>query len=189
LGQFVALEVVIILVVSSVEKLVLSMDIIYDLLTSAEKIGNVTDVPLNKEYGIKIDLSKQEGGLELRLENLSVHYGDKYLLKNINLHIASNDRICITGADGAGKSSLIKMILGSFDNYEGIATINNCSMRDINVYSFRSLTEDNFSEDEIFAGTILDNIAMGKSKVKYQDVIWALENVGLYNKINQLPDY
>jgi ABC-type transport system involved in cytochrome bd biosynthesis fused ATPase/permease subunit len=61
-------------------------------------------------------------------------------------------------------------------------------MRDINVYSFRSLTEDNFSEDEIFAGTILDNIAMGKSKVKYQDVIWALENVGLYNKINQLPD-
>jgi ABC-type bacteriocin/lantibiotic exporter with double-glycine peptidase domain len=188
LGQFVASEVVIILVVGSVEKLVVSMDIIYDLLTSAEKIGNVTDVPLNKEYGIKIDLSKQEGGLELRLENLSVHYGDKYLLKNINLHIASNDRICITGADGAGKSSLIKMILGSFDNYEGIATINNCSMRDINVYSFRSLTEDNFSEDEIFAGTILDNIAMGKSKVKYQDVIWALENVGLYNKINQLPD-
>lgn len=188
LGQFVASEVVIILVVSSVEKLVVSMDIIYDLLTSAEKIGNVTDVPLNKEHGIKIDLSKQEGGLELRLENLSVHYGDKYLLKNINLHIASNDRICITGGDGAGKSSLIKMILGSFDNYEGIATINNCSMRDINVYSFRSLTEDNFSEDEIFAGTILDNIAMGKSKVKYQDVIWALENVGLYNKINQLPD-
>lgn len=188
LGQFVASEVVIILVVASVEKLVVSMDIIYDLLTSAEKIGNVTDVPLNKEHGIKVDLSKQEGGLELRLENLSVHYGEKYLLKNINLTIAANDRICITGGDGAGKSSLIKMILGSFDNYDGIATINNCSMRDINVYSFRSLTEDNFSEDEIFAGTILDNIAMGKTKVKYQDVIWALENVGLYDKINKLED-
>lgn len=188
LGQFVASEVVIILVVGSVEKLVVSMDIIYDLLTSAEKIGNVTDVPLNKEYGIKVDLSKQAGGLQLHLENLSVHYGDKYLLRDINLTINANDRVCITGGDGAGKSSLIKMILGSFDNYDGIATINNCSMRDINVYSFRSLTEDNFSEDEIFVGTILDNIAMGKSKVKYQDVIWALENVGLYDKINKLPD-
>ncbi|GAB4131108.1 MAG: hypothetical protein OHK0045_21280 [Raineya sp.] len=188
LGQFVASEVVIILVVGSVEKLVVSMDIIYDLLTSAEKIGNVTDVPLNKEYGIKVDLSKQEGGLELHLENVSVRYGEKYLLKNINLTVASNDRICITGGDGAGKTSLIKMILGSFDNYDGIATINSCSMRDINVYSYRSLTEDNFSEDEIFAGTILDNIAMGKATVKYKDVIWALENVGLYDKINRMPD-
>jgi len=188
LGQFVASEVVVILVVAAVEKLVVSMDIIYDLLTSAEKIGNVTDVPLNKEYGIKVDLTKVNGGLSLHIRDLSVHYGDKYLLKNINMDIASSERICITGGDGAGKSSLIKMILGSFDEFDGVATISNCSLRDINLYSYQAVTEDNFSEDEIFAGTILDNISMGKGKVGYTDIIWALENVGLLEQINALPD-
>jgi ABC-type bacteriocin/lantibiotic exporter with double-glycine peptidase domain len=188
LGQFVASEVVIILVVGSVEKLVVSMDIIYDLMTSAEKIGNVTDVPLNKEHGIKVDLTKVHGGLPLHLKDLSVHYGEKYMLKNINLDIASGERVCISGGDGAGKNSLIKMILGSFDEFDGVATIANCSLRDINLYSYQAVTEDNFSEDEIFAGTILDNISMGKGKVKYSDIIWALENVGLLEQVNALPD-
>jgi ABC-type bacteriocin/lantibiotic exporter with double-glycine peptidase domain len=188
LGQFVASEVVIILVVASVEKLVVSMDIIYDLLTSAEKIGNVTDIPLSKEYGIKIDLSKVEGGLSLQFKNISVHSGAKYLLKDINLDIQSNDRVCIAGGDGAGKSSLVKMILGNFDEFDGIATVSNCSLRDINLFSYRAVTEDNFSEDEIFSGSILDNVSMGRSQVKYQDVIWALQNVGLYERINALPD-
>jgi ABC-type bacteriocin/lantibiotic exporter with double-glycine peptidase domain len=188
LGQFVASEVVIILVVGSVEKLVVSMDIIYDLMTSAEKIGNVTDIPLNKEHGIKVDLSKLDGGLSVHLKDLSVRYGEKYLLRNINLDIQPGDRVCITGADGSGKSSLIKMILGSFDEFDGVATISNCSLRDINVYSYQAVTEDNFSEDEIFAGTILDNISMGKGKVSYQDVIWALDKVGLLEQVNALPD-
>jgi ABC-type bacteriocin/lantibiotic exporter with double-glycine peptidase domain len=188
LGQFVASEVVIILVVGSVEKLVVSMDIIYDLMTSAEKIGNVTDIPLNKEHGIKVDLSKLDGGLSVHLKDLSVRYGEKYLLRNINLDIQPGDRVCITGADGAGKSSLIKMILGSFDEFDGVATISNCSLRDINVYSYQAVTEDNFSEDEIFAGTILDNISMGKGKVSYQDIVWALDKVGLLEQVNALPD-
>lgn len=188
LGQFVASEVVIILVVGSVEKLVVSMDIIYDLLTSAEKIGNVTDIPLNKEYGIRVDLSKVQGGLSVHLRNVSVYKNSKCLLRNISLDIYSNERVCIAGADGSGKSSLVKMILGDFDSFEGIATVANCSLRDINLFSYRAVTEDNFTEEEIFAGTILDNISMGKSQVKYEDVIWALENVGLYEKVNSFPE-
>lgn len=188
LGQFVASEVVIILVVGAAEKLVMSMDIIYDLLTSAEKIGNVTDIPLDKEYGVKVNLRKYEGGLPIHFKNLSVHYDTKYLLKEINLSIESNERVCVAGEDGSGRSYLIQMILGNYDNFEGLATMAGFSLRDLNPSSYRAVTEDNFSEDEVFAGSILDNISMGKSNITYQDIIWALENVGLYNTINQLPE-
>jgi ABC-type bacteriocin/lantibiotic exporter with double-glycine peptidase domain len=49
LGQFVAAELVIVLVTSSVDKLIMSIDVVYDLLTAVEKIGNVTDLPLVEE--------------------------------------------------------------------------------------------------------------------------------------------
>jgi ABC-type bacteriocin/lantibiotic exporter with double-glycine peptidase domain len=51
IGQFVAAEIIIILVIASVEKLIQTIDAIYDVLTAIEKIGNVTDIPLENEKG------------------------------------------------------------------------------------------------------------------------------------------
>ena len=66
IGQFVASEIIIILVLASVEKLILSMETIYDVLTSIEKIGTVTDIPLEPNTGVKNDI-EINGGLALYL--------------------------------------------------------------------------------------------------------------------------
>ena len=63
IGQFVASEIIIILVLASVEKLILSMENIYDVLTAIEKVGSITDIPLEKDEGSPIHFEESERDL------------------------------------------------------------------------------------------------------------------------------
>ena len=64
IGQFVVAEIIILIVLSSVEKLIMSMETIYDVLTGLEKIGELTDMDLEKRTGIKIEHEECPKGLE-----------------------------------------------------------------------------------------------------------------------------
>ena len=69
IGQFVAAEIIILLILSSVEKLIVSLETVYDLLTAIEKIGQVTDLPLEQKSGMEIPSNDQ--GFEIDLVNIS----------------------------------------------------------------------------------------------------------------------
>ena len=87
IGQFVAAEIIIILIIASVEKIITALDSIYDVLTALEKIGYVTDLPLdNQEGNIPIEVGQ---GIDITLENLNFKFPDKKenILKDINLKI------------------------------------------------------------------------------------------------------
>lgn len=190
LGQFVASEVIIILVVGAVEKLVLSIEVIYDLLTSIDKISYITDLPLERKGGLRINLDTEKDGLAIRVNNLKYKYPDNsdYTIKGLDFDIYPGESICIAGANDSGKHTLMKILTGVLDSYEGVITINKISLRDINLASLRNKINKNLSQDEIFYGTILDNITMGRKQITYQDVIWAIENVGLSDQINSLAE-
>ena len=72
IGQFVAAEIVILLMINSVEKLILGLENVYDVLTSIEKIGKITDMPLEYKVSNKPLDKKQE--LNLQLVNLNLEY-------------------------------------------------------------------------------------------------------------------
>jgi len=190
LGQFVASEVIIILVVGAVEKLVLSIEVIYDLLTSIDKIAYITDLPLERKGGLRINLDNEKNGLAIHVKNLQYKYpgNSDYTIKGLDFVIQPGESICIAGANDSGKHTLMKILTGVLDSYEGAITINKVSLRDINLASLRNKINKNLSQDEIFYGTILDNITMGRKHITYQDVIWAIENVGLSDQINALPE-
>lgn len=190
LGQFVASEVIIILVVNSVEKLIVSLDTIYDLLTSVDKIAAITDLPLEKEDGLHITLNQYEQGLHLQAKDLKYKYNGNghYTLKDVNFEITPGESIVIAGANDSGKHTLVKVVTGILDSYEGILTINHISLHDINLLSLRDAINKNLTQDELFDGSILDNLTMGRSAVSYQDVIWAIRNVGLEDYVNSLKD-
>ena len=67
LGQFVASEIIILLVLSSVEKLILSMETIYDVLTGMEKLGQITDIPVESDEGLDINDTEMEKGIDLEI--------------------------------------------------------------------------------------------------------------------------
>jgi ABC-type bacteriocin/lantibiotic exporter with double-glycine peptidase domain len=189
LGQFVASEVIIILVVGSVEKLIVSLDTVYDLLTGVEKVATITDLPIERQSGLRINLTENEKGLHLRAKELKYRYkgNDNYTLKNVNFEITPGESVCIAGPNDSGKHTLVKVLTGFLSDYEGLITINGLSLHDLNLASLRDVVNKHLTFDEIFDGTILDNIAMGRSNIHHSDVIWAIESVGLTDYIASLP--
>lgn len=188
LGQFVASEIVVVTIMNASEKFVINMSTIYDMLTAVEKLGSVTDIPLEKKGGIAMPYH-QGGGMKIITHDLGYTYPGNPTpsLKNINIKIDAGERICVSGYSSSGKNTLAQVLTGILDSYSGTVTLNNLSLRDINLNSLRDNIAKNISSEDLFDGTVLENITMGKARVSYRDVVWALENVGLMDMVNQLP--
>jgi len=189
LGQFVASELIILLVLGSAEKLILTMETVYDVLTGLDKLGQVTDIPLEKEQGRDLTNIVGENGVSIELANLSYKYpdGQDYILNKVSFQIEPGERICLSGTNQSGKSTLISLISGLYHEYEGSILYNGIPLRDINIISLRSVIGDNLGQQDLFHGTLEENIAVGKSSVSLSDLLWAIEQVGLQDYFKQLP--
>ncbi|MEQ8424433.1 MAG: ATP-binding cassette domain-containing protein, partial [Cyclobacteriaceae bacterium] len=190
LGQFVASEVIIILILNSVEKVISYMDVVYDMLTAVDKIANVTDLPLERSGGVDIPKSIARIPFSVEIKNLNFKYPESstYMLKDINISVASGERVCITGPGGSGKTTLTQLISGLRSDFEGVIKVNNYSIRDLDLTNLRDYLAKNISMDDIFEGSILENIAVGKSYVTVQDAISAIEKTGLSDWVDSQPD-
>lgn len=190
IGQFVAAEIVIILVTSAIEKLIISMENLFDLLTAVEKVGQVTDLELESDEGI--DFKTIDNGQGLEIEALGLHYryadGDKDVLRGLDLHIKSGEKVCIVGAPGSGKSTLIHMLSGIYNGYEGQLNINNIPMKHYRPSSLREFIGEVSEDEDIFKGTVFDNIAVGHSEVDLNSVVKAAQEVGLEEHILKMPN-
>lgn len=189
LGQFVAAEVIIILILNAVEKTIMYMDVMYDLFTAVDKISQITDLPLEKVGGLDFP-SSMHRGYSLEMKNLKFRYSDKadYALSGINLQIKSGERICIAGPGNAGKSTLANVIAGFHTDYEGVLTINNYSLRDLDITHLRDRIAKNISADDIFDGTILENITLGSATRTVDDALAAIRIAHLEDEVNSLPE-
>ena len=178
IGQFVAAEIIILLVIQSVEKLIIGLESFYDVLTSIEKIGQVVDKELESQQGEK-PLFKN--GLNVELEDVSygVENKEKHILKNISLTLKPTSRILVVGESGAGKSSLIRLISGVIEPTSGNIYVNNLSLKSLQLNHYRSQLGLSMSEETPFEGSIRDNLVFGNKEIKDDVMYEALEIVGL----------
>lgn len=188
LGQFVASDIVIITILAAVEKIILNLDVIYDILTALDKVGYVTDIPIVKSGGVILS-SESNKGYEIQTANLHYKYpgAKESTLKGIDIHIQSGEKIGVIGKSGAGKTTFVNVVTGLYESYEGMIMYEGYSLQDINISSLRDNIGDNLSGADIFDGTILENITVGKSNVSIEDVRWALEKLGIYEYVLSLP--
>jgi ABC-type bacteriocin/lantibiotic exporter with double-glycine peptidase domain len=189
LGQFVASEVIIILILNAVEKTITYMDVIYDLLTAVDKVAQITDLPLEKVGGL--DFQRHAvAGYTIELKQLRYRYPEKpeHVLNGIDLRVNSGERLCIAGPGNAGKTTLTNLIAGIHTDYEGIITINNYSLRDLDIRHLRDSMAKNISPEDIFDGSILENITLGSATRTVEDAINAIRKVKLEDEINRLPE-
>ncbi|MFN8355400.1 MAG: ATP-binding cassette domain-containing protein [Spirosomataceae bacterium] len=189
LGQFVASEIVIVLVVGAVEKLISTVDIIFDMLTALEKLGNVTDLPLERQGGIRFQPNGSQG-LHVNMAHVAYRYPEakKKALKNINLEILPGERVCITGSNDAGKETLLKVLSGIYTDFDGVITFNGFSIRDIDLVSLRDVVDKNISADDIFDGSLLDNLTIGTNGVTVEQLRQVVDDLNLTEAISQLPE-
>lgn len=189
LGQLVASEIVIILILGAVEKIIMYMDVVYDLLTAVDKVGHVTDLPIERTGGYDFPKNSDEG-FSVRLKDLKYKYkgANQYALNGIDLEINPGEKVCLTGSGGSGKTTLINILSGLYSSYEGVATINHFSLRDLDLTHLRDYVAKNISQEDLFDGTLLENITVGKVSETVQDAIEALRTVGILDEVNAMPE-
>jgi ABC-type bacteriocin/lantibiotic exporter with double-glycine peptidase domain len=169
IGQFVAAEIVILMIMASVEKFVFSLDVVYDLLTSVDKLNKVLEKPLQASGSIPF--SPAEKGIEVKLKDLSFgFYTNNRILHNISAHIPPGNKVCIIGSEGAGKSLLLRMLTGAYNDYTGSVLLNNIPIHNYDQRSLHQHTGIILNDQDIFHGTVLNNITLGNSAISMQNV-------------------
>ena len=187
IGQFVAAEIIILLVINSVEKIILGLETLYDVLTAVEKIGLVTD--LTMEEDTNYEANKCFHAITLTTESLSIQFpgAAKKILDNINIKIDQGERVFIEGKNGSGKTTLIRILSGLLQSSEGAFYINDDTFRKINLKQYRSQIGNIIHSETPFEGTILDNIIFNNTDCSDEDLKWALDGVQLTPYIKSLP--
>ena len=187
IGQFVAAEIIIILIINSVEKLIQSLDSIYDVLTALEKIGYITDMELENEEGIHFEENIEDIKISVSEVNFVFPESNKIVLENINFDISKGTSALIMGSSGSGKSTLLSLLTGVNNPTEGVITFNDLSIQSLNGNSLRKHLGYALSNNQIFSGTLLDNISMGRENITINDVAKAITIVNLESFTKKLP--
>lgn len=184
-GQFIAAEIVILTVLSAVEKLILSLDKAYDVLTSLEKLSKVTDQPL-EEISTTI-YTKNPNGVSIKLNQLSFGYQEhQQILNNLNVEIQSGEKICIKGEAASGKSVLLELLAGGFPDTKGAVLIDGLPIGNYNIESYRKHIGVFYHEQDIFKGTLYENITMGDASIPPSYLLELAKVVGLESFISSL---
>ncbi|NVO30014.1 peptidase domain-containing ABC transporter [Hymenobacter lapidiphilus] len=187
IGQFVAAEIVIILIITAMEKVLLKIDVVYDALTSLDKIGHVLDLPLNKLSSGTYELPRVQPlvGLHVELFEVSYRYpqAEQDTLADILLKLAPGEKVGLVGSDGSGKSTLLDVMAGLLEGYAGVVAYDNRPLRDLAPICLSRDLADNMSHQGLFEGTLLQNITIDQPFIEPDDVAWALELVGLRDEL------
>lgn len=191
IGQFVAAEIIIIMIMNSVEKLILNLEIIYDVLTSLEKISQVTDLDLENEDGEKSTNNDQDLGIALEMNNVWFSYpgaSDFWALKELDFEITPGQRVIITGKNGTGKSTLLHVMAGMYNLQRGSISYDGLPKNNLDINSLRSIIGGCLNEEQLFEGTVLENITVGRKRATFENVQWAIKNLDLEDFIKSLPN-
>lgn len=184
IGQFVAAEIIILLVIASVEKLILALESFYDVLTSLEKMGQVVDKEIESQEG---EYPTFDDNFTLKLENVSyqVPHKSRPIINDISLEIKSKSRILIQGASGAGKSTLIRIIAGLINPTQGNIFLNEVNLKNIHLNYYRSYLGLSFSDETPFEGTIRENITFGDKNITSEQIREIAEKISLNKFISE----
>ncbi|WP_062061882.1 peptidase domain-containing ABC transporter [Aquimarina longa] len=187
IGQFVAAEIIIVLVIGSVEKLITGLESFYDVLTSLEKLGQVVDKDIEPQEGEKP--FKESEGFTVELDQVSYSTPEltTKILDNISLTISKNSKILVRGSNGSGKSTLLRLIAGLIAPVNGAIYINNSNLKGININYYRSHLGQSLTEESPFEGSILENLTFGDPSIPMENVYWALEKIGLTKFVKEQP--
>jgi ABC-type bacteriocin/lantibiotic exporter with double-glycine peptidase domain len=175
LGQLVAAELIVALVVASVAKLGKYAETFYDLLSGAEKLGVLTDLPLEREGG---EVPKYAPGRGAAVRARGAGRAD--------WAVGANERVAVTGPPGVGKTTLFERVCGLRDPARGTVEVDGVDLRGLDLDRLREQVALVGGAD-VFVGTVAENVRVGRADLSPADVREALQAVGLLAAVHDLP--
>ncbi len=156
-------------------------------MTSVSKIFELLDEKSDITDGEKNKNIETEGNI--LFENVSFGYEDSAdVLRNVSLEIHKGDMIGIVGKSGAGKSTMINLLMRLYDVDDGAIKIDGVDIRDMSQEVLRRNIGVVLQENYLFHGTVFDNIAYAKPDATHEEVIAAAKVSGAHQFIMKMPD-
>jgi ABC-type bacteriocin/lantibiotic exporter with double-glycine peptidase domain len=187
LGELVAAEIVVTLVVATFAKLGKQLEAFYDLLAAVDKLGYLLDLPLEEEGHERHQ--PRTAGAAVAVRDLTFSYDGQNLpaLSNLSLELKPGERVAVMGPNGAGKSTLSDLLFGLRPPDHGWIEIDGADLRTMRLDTLREHVAL-VKGIEVIEGTVLENVRMGRDTITHADVRDALRKVGLLDTILALPD-
>ncbi|MCS7025261.1 MAG: ABC transporter ATP-binding protein/permease [Bryobacteraceae bacterium] len=182
LGQLIAAELIVTVVVSGFSKFGKQLETFYDLAAAVDKLGYLTDLPLEKSGPDPLPARTTPASLHLR--NVSFAYGRKTVLQEVNWHVPAGKRVALIGT---GKSTFFDVIYGLREMQSGIIEVDGCDTREIRKIDLRSQIVL-VREPEIFHGSVVDNLRLASTDITSAELRQVLESIGLLDEIQSLPE-
>jgi putative ABC transport system ATP-binding protein len=187
LGQLVAAELIVSAVVASFAKIGKHLETFYDLLASLDKVGGLTDLPVEEPGDVTRLPECSASGSHLVARHVSFAFpGRPDILRGVDFELAAGERVALTGVSGSGRSALLDLLVGMREPTHGRVELDGVDVRDIH----RSVLRERAAMvkgNEVIVGSLFDNVSFGRD-LDRQEVRYALSRVGLLDDVDDFPD-
>lgn len=156
--------------------------------SAAERVFNLID-----EEGEKADepdapeLTDIEGNVEMR-DIVFGYTDDKIVIKNLDLVAKKGSRVAIVGHTGAGKTTLINLLMRFYDPQSGVISVDGNDIKKVKRNSLRLSYSMVLQDTWLFCGTVFENIAYGKEGATMEEVVAAAKAAKIHSFIESLPE-
>ena len=182
LGQLVAAELIVAIIVGAFAKLGRLLESYYDLLAAADKVGGLTELPEPQAGTVELP----EGPLPIEVRGVTYAFeGHTATLSDLSFSVEAGQAVALLGGNGCGKSVLCELIAGLRKPTAGVIRIDGVDPVDVQPFTLRDsvvLAQDG----QVFEGSLLENVACGNPLVGVREAWEALRRVGLDSMVERM---
>ncbi len=185
LGQLVAAELIVTLIVGSFAKIGKQLEGYYDVMAAMDKLGHLFDMPVERLEGY--ELPRSNDGLSVSIHDLALEpLPSGQAIDRANLYVQSGQQLALVGMQASLRSQLLQAIAGLREPLSGHVELDGNDIRRMRLESLRDQIAF-VGEVEVFAGTVFENLHVGRTHVGEDDIKQALQSVGLLDDVLDLP--
>jgi ATP-binding cassette, subfamily B, multidrug efflux pump len=163
--------------------------IVQQALASGDHVFKILDESVDiKDKPDAVDIPRGQGHVQFANVSFQYETGGVPVLKNINLDVKPGQKIAFVGHTGAGKTSIIKLLLRFYDVTDGVVRVDGWDVRDITQRSLRAQMGIVLQDTHLFSDTIMNNIRWGRENATDEEIMAAAKAVGADDFIQKLPE-
>ena len=155
-------------------------------MVASERVLNLLDNTTDIEPNGAVQLSELQGAIDFK--NVHFHYqADEPILRNVSFAVAPGETVAIVGATGAGKSTIISVLMGFYPYQSGSVTIDGHELTTLDLHALRTQLALVLQDVFLFSDTVRSNIVLGEGDITDAQIMQAAREIGIEEFIEGLP--